>query len=109
MRQDSAIAVMKTRRSKAGKLLKNVKSLKMRQSRRRKTQMQDGRKKVMKHINRYKDHLKCDAEIKPITNYGVTDAALHESQHCTDLLDENDEVPIFVIRRKKEKPTREEP
>ena len=40
----------------------------------------------------YKDHVKCDAESKLITNYGVTDAALHDSQRCTDLLDENDEV-----------------
>ena len=36
--------------------------------------------------------MKCDAESKLITNYGVTDAALHDSQRCTDLLDENDEV-----------------
>lgn len=34
----------------------------------------------------YKNHVKCDADSKLITNYGVTDAAPHDSQHCTDLL-----------------------
>ena len=38
----------------------------------------------------YKDHVKCDADSKLITNYGVTDAALHDSQRCTQLLDETD-------------------
>ena len=40
----------------------------------------------------YKDHVKCDAESKLITNYSVTDAAVHDSQRCTDLLEESDEV-----------------
>lgn len=40
----------------------------------------------------YKDHVKCDAESKLITNYGITDAALHDSQCCIDLLEETDEV-----------------
>ena len=40
----------------------------------------------------YKDHVKCDAESKFITNYGITDAALHDSQRCIDLLEETDEV-----------------
>ena len=40
----------------------------------------------------YKDHVKCDAESKLITNYGVTDAAVHDSQCCTDLLEETDKV-----------------
>lgn len=40
----------------------------------------------------YKDHVKCDAESKLITNYGVTDAAVHDSQRCTDLLEESDKV-----------------
>ena len=40
----------------------------------------------------YKDHVKCDAESKLITNYSVTDAAVHDSQCCTDLLEESDEV-----------------
>jgi IS5 family transposase len=40
----------------------------------------------------YKDHVKCDAESKLITNYGVTDAAVHDSQCCTDLLEESDKV-----------------
>lgn len=40
----------------------------------------------------YKDHVKCDAESKLITNYGITDAAVHDSQRCIDLLEETDEV-----------------
>lgn len=40
----------------------------------------------------YKDHVKCDAESKLITNYGVTDAAVHDSQRCTDLLEPTDKV-----------------
>ena len=40
----------------------------------------------------YKDHVKCDAESKLITNYGVTDAAVHDSQCCTDLLEPTDKV-----------------
>lgn len=40
----------------------------------------------------YKDHVKCDAESKLITNYGVTDAAVHDSQCCTDLLEDTDKV-----------------
>lgn len=40
----------------------------------------------------YKNHVKCDAESKFITNYGVTDATLHDSQRCIDLLEETDEV-----------------
>ena len=40
----------------------------------------------------YKDHVKCDAESKLITNYGITDAALHDSQHCIDLLEETDKA-----------------
>lgn len=40
----------------------------------------------------YKDHVKCDADSKLITNYGVSDAALHDSQCCTELLDKTDEV-----------------
>ena len=38
----------------------------------------------------YKDHVKCDAESKLITNYSVTDAAVHDSQRCTDLLEKSD-------------------
>lgn len=40
----------------------------------------------------YKDHVKCDAESKLITNYGITDAALHDSQRCIDLLEETDKA-----------------
>lgn len=40
----------------------------------------------------YKDHVKCDADSKLITNYGVTDAAMHDSQRCTDLLESTDKV-----------------
>ena len=40
----------------------------------------------------YKDHVKCDAESKLITNYSVTDAAVHDSQRCTDLLEKSDKV-----------------
>ena len=40
----------------------------------------------------YKNHVKCDAESKLITNYGVTDAALHDSQRCTDLLEPTDKA-----------------
>lgn len=40
----------------------------------------------------YKDHVKCDAESKLITDYGVTDAAVHDSQRCIDFIDEKDEA-----------------
>lgn len=40
----------------------------------------------------YKDHVKCDAESKLITNYGVTDAAVHDSRCCTDLLEDTDKT-----------------
>lgn len=40
----------------------------------------------------YKDHVKCDADSKLITDYEVTDAALHDSQRCTQFLGETDEA-----------------
>lgn len=40
----------------------------------------------------YKDHVKCDAESKLITNYGVTNAAVHDSQRCIDLLEDTDKI-----------------
>src|SRR5665811_2307939 len=40
----------------------------------------------------YKDHVKADAESKLITDYAVTDAAVHDSQALIELLDENDKV-----------------
>ena len=40
----------------------------------------------------YKDHVKCDADSKLITEYGVTDAAVHDSQMCTELLDSTDQA-----------------
>ena len=40
----------------------------------------------------YKDHVKCDADSKLITEYGVTDASVHDSQVCTELLDETDKA-----------------
>lgn len=40
----------------------------------------------------YKDHVKCDADSKLITSYGASAASLHDSQMCTELLDENDKV-----------------
>ena len=40
----------------------------------------------------YKDHVKCDADSKLITNYGVTDAAVHDSQCCIDLLESSDRI-----------------
>lgn len=40
----------------------------------------------------YKDHVKCDAESKLITDYGVTDASVHDSQRCIDFIDEKDEA-----------------
>ena len=38
----------------------------------------------------YKDHVKCDADSKLITNYCVTEASLHDSQMCTEMLDSKD-------------------
>ncbi len=38
----------------------------------------------------YKDHVKCDADSKLITNYAVTDASVHDSQRFIDLLDSKD-------------------
>ena len=40
----------------------------------------------------YKDHVKCDADSKLITSYGASAASLHDSQMCTELLDDDDEV-----------------
>ena len=40
----------------------------------------------------YKDHVKADAESKLITDYEVTNAAIHDSQALIDLLDEKDKV-----------------
>lgn len=40
----------------------------------------------------YKDHVKCDADSKLITSYGASAASLHDSQMCTDLLDDDDRV-----------------
>lgn len=40
----------------------------------------------------YKDHVKCDADSKLITNYGITNAAIHDSKICECLLDEQDEI-----------------
>ena len=40
----------------------------------------------------YKNHVKCDADSKLITNYAVTDAAVHDSQRCTELLDDKEEA-----------------
>ena len=38
----------------------------------------------------YKDHVKCDAESKIITDFSVTNASVHDSQEFVDLVDEND-------------------
>lgn len=40
----------------------------------------------------YKDHIKCDADSKLITHYAVTNAAVHDSQRSTVLLDDTDKV-----------------
>ncbi len=40
----------------------------------------------------YKNHVKCDSDSKLITGYGASDASLHDSQMCTELLDEEDKV-----------------
>lgn len=40
----------------------------------------------------YKNHVKCDLDSKLITEYGVTVAAVHDSQVCTELLDETDQA-----------------
>ena len=40
----------------------------------------------------YKNHVKCDADSKLITNYDITDAAVHDSQRCTELLDNKDKA-----------------
>ena len=36
--------------------------------------------------------MKCDAESKLITNYGISDATLHDSQLCTELLEDTDKI-----------------
>ena len=40
----------------------------------------------------YKNHVKYDADSKFITNYSVTNASVHDSQKCTDLLEESDKA-----------------
>lgn len=38
----------------------------------------------------YKNHVKCDADSKLITNYGATDAAVYDNQRCVELLENTD-------------------
>lgn len=40
----------------------------------------------------YKDHVKCDADSKLITNYSVTGASVHDSKCCLFFIGEEDEV-----------------
>ncbi len=40
----------------------------------------------------YKDHVKCDADSKLITDYSVTNATVHDSQRFTDFFGETDQV-----------------
>ena len=40
----------------------------------------------------YRDHVKCDADSKLITSYGASDTSLHDSQMCTESLDDADKV-----------------
>lgn len=40
----------------------------------------------------YKDHVKCDADSKLITNYSVTSASVHDSQRCLVFIGQEDEV-----------------
>lgn len=40
----------------------------------------------------YKDHVKCDADSKLITNYSVTGASVHDSQRCLIFIGEEDKV-----------------
>ena len=40
----------------------------------------------------YKDHVKCDADSKLITNYSVTSASVHDSQCCLFFIGEEDKV-----------------
>jgi IS5 family transposase len=40
----------------------------------------------------YKDHVKVDRESKIITNFAVTDAAVHDSQKIVELIDKTDKV-----------------
>jgi IS5 family transposase len=40
----------------------------------------------------YKDHVKVDADSKMIVTFGVTNAAVHDSQKIVELCDEKDEV-----------------
>ena len=38
----------------------------------------------------YKDHVKCDSDLKIITDFSVTDASVHDSQELVGLVDEKD-------------------
>ena len=49
-------------------------------------------KKNKENYYGYKDHVKADAQSKLITGYEVTNAAVHDSQALTELLDEKDKV-----------------
>ena len=40
----------------------------------------------------YKNHVKCDADSKLITNYSVTSASVHDSQRCLVFIGQEDEV-----------------
>ena len=49
------------------------------------------KKNEEKHYG-YKDHVKCDADSKLITNYSVTSASVHDSQCCLFFIGEEDKV-----------------
>lgn len=73
----------------------------------------------------YKDHVKCDADSKLITNYEVTSAEVHDSNECTDMLNSKDKnfyadsaysskeivnnLPIYCKKHICEKGTRNHP
>ncbi|HCB95797.1 MAG TPA: hypothetical protein DEP65_09465 [Ruminococcus sp.] len=56
---------------------------------RKRTQTRVGQKNNEVHYG-YKNYVKCDTDSKLITNYGVTDAAVHDSQRCVEHLENTD-------------------
>lgn len=52
-------------------------------------------KKHNKNYFGYKNHVKADAKNKFILNYKITDASVHDSQVCVDLLNEKDRAEPF--------------
>ena len=81
----------KTKRSKMVRFPRNGKSPKKSKLAQKDTDADWTKKNGERHFG-YKDHVKCDADSKLITNYSVTSASVHDSQRCLVFIGQEDEV-----------------